>query len=392
MANSNILSELERFEQEMKELVAESQSQTSANETSAQTVLAATSLETNSETLSASAAADTVAQNSSISLPESSAPFDLVNGPSSSGSSKSSTAAAASTHVQAQISAAPVPSTSTWLTNGAGPTDGTSIVTPSVAFPSGASIIAPASVSTAAASSYFPMPFHLQQTEQYPQQQQQQYLMPQYSAQSHKPYTVVPQSQSASIQAGHYQYPSLYQPTAGVGGIYSLPQQQQAQQLFQKDAQTITPEALESVKAALASSESEHKAENKKKAVPRKAAGQSWEDPTLAEWPENDFRLFCGDLGNEVNDEVLTKAFSRYPSFNMARVVRDKRTGKTKGYGFVSFLNPSDLANALKEMNGMTSSNVLHLHFFPSFPLPSSGLHYYEFDQLSSVFNTREML
>ena len=61
----------------------------------------------------------------------------------------------------------------------------------------------------------------------------------------------------------------------------------QAQQLFQRDAQTITPEALESVKAALASSEIEHKAETKKKAVPRKAAGQSWEDPTLADWPES---------------------------------------------------------------------------------------------------------
>jgi hypothetical protein len=62
---------------------------------------------------------------------------------------------------------------------------------------------------------------------------------------------------------------------------------EQAQQLFQRDAQTITPEALESVKAALASSEIEHKAETKKKALPRKAAGHSWEDPTLAEWPES---------------------------------------------------------------------------------------------------------
>nr|GEW89781.1 RNA-binding protein 42 [Tanacetum cinerariifolium] len=143
-------------------------------------------------------------------------------------------------------------------------------------------------------------------------------------------------------------YPSLYLPPHF---------QQQAQQLFQRDAQTITPEALKSVKAALASSEIEHKAETKKKAIPRKAAGQAWEDPTLAEWPENDFRLFCGDLGNEVNDDVLSKAFSRFPSFNMARVVRDKRTGKTKGYGFVSFANPTDLATALKEMNGKYVGN-----------------------------------
>ncbi|XP_010524919.1 PREDICTED: RNA-binding protein 42-like isoform X2 [Tarenaya hassleriana] len=132
---------------------------------------------------------------------------------------------------------------------------------------------------------------------------------------------------------------------------------EQAQQLFQRDAQTITPEALENVKAALASSETEHKAETKKRAIPRKAAGQSWEDPTLSEWPENDYRLFCGDLGNEVNDDVLSKAFSRFPSFNMAKVIRDKRTGKTKGYGFVSFSNIADLAAALKEMNGKYVGN-----------------------------------
>lgn len=34
----------------------------------------------------------------------------------------------------------------------------------------------------------------------------------------------------------------------------------------------------------------------------------------------DDYRLFCGDLGNEVNDDVLSKAFTRFPSFNMARV------------------------------------------------------------------------
>lgn len=34
----------------------------------------------------------------------------------------------------------------------------------------------------------------------------------------------------------------------------------------------------------------------------------------------DDYRLFCGDLGNEVNDDVLSKAFSRFSSFNMAKV------------------------------------------------------------------------
>ncbi|CAG02769.1 unnamed protein product [Tetraodon nigroviridis] len=84
----------------------------------------------------------------------------------------------------------------------------------------------------------------------------------------------------------------------------------------------------------------------------RTAAGISWEDPSLLDWETDDFRIFCGDLGNEVNDDILARAFSRYPSFLKAKVVRDKRTGKTKGYGFVSFKDPNDYVRAMREMNG----------------------------------------
>ena len=66
----------------------------------------------------------------------------------------------------------------------------------------------------------------------------------------------------------------------------------------------------------------------------------------------DDFRLFCGDLGNEVTDETLSRAFSKYPTFVKAKVVRDKRTQKTKGYGFVSFKDPNDYVRAIREMNG----------------------------------------
>ncbi|XP_056142549.1 RNA-binding protein 42 [Lampris incognitus] len=93
------------------------------------------------------------------------------------------------------------------------------------------------------------------------------------------------------------------------------------------------------------------KGEKVKKCI-RTAAGTCWEDQSLLEWDSDDFRIFCGDLGNEVNDDILARAFSRYPSFLKAKVVRDKRTGKTKGYGFVSFKDPNDYVRAMREMNG----------------------------------------
>ncbi|XP_047736299.1 uncharacterized protein LOC125177842 [Hyalella azteca] len=46
----------------------------------------------------------------------------------------------------------------------------------------------------------------------------------------------------------------------------------------------------------------------------------------------DDHRMFAGDLGNDVTDELLTRTFNGYPSFVKARVVRDKFTNKSKGY------------------------------------------------------------
>ena len=43
-----------------------------------------------------------------------------------------------------------------------------------------------------------------------------------------------------------------------------------------------------------------------KKMYVRTSAGYNWEDPTLAEWPENDYRIFVGDLGNEVRNECYS--------------------------------------------------------------------------------------
>jgi hypothetical protein len=77
-----------------------------------------------------------------------------------------------------------------------------------------------------------------------------------------------------------------------------------------------------------------------------------WIDPSMVDWPDDDHRIFAGNLGNEVSDEALSMAFNRYPSFIKAKVVRDGKSGKSKGYGFVSFGNPDDYVRAMKDMDG----------------------------------------
>ena len=84
----------------------------------------------------------------------------------------------------------------------------------------------------------------------------------------------------------------------------------------------------------------------------RSGGGQKWTDDTLLEWDPAHFRLFVGNLAGEVTDDSLLKAFAKYTSVQKARVIRDKRTQKSKGYGFVSFSDGDDYFRAAREMQG----------------------------------------
>ncbi|KAK3246366.1 hypothetical protein CYMTET_44091 [Cymbomonas tetramitiformis] len=107
----------------------------------------------------------------------------------------------------------------------------------------------------------------------------------------------------------------------------------------------VLSEAIAGVKRALAAAASgqsnpfgnpEGERTEKKKHF-RTAAGERWVDDTLAEWPENDHRIFVGDLGNEVNDDVLAKAFVKFASFAKAKCHSDKRLVLRAGAAFYSY-------------------------------------------------------
>ncbi|KAF2426207.1 hypothetical protein EJ08DRAFT_566021, partial [Tothia fuscella] len=93
-------------------------------------------------------------------------------------------------------------------------------------------------------------------------------------------------------------------------------------------------------------------ADGKQKTVVRSGGGKTWQDSSLLEWDPTHPRLFIGNLAGEVTDDSLLKAFSKYESVSKARVVRDHRTTKSRGFGFVSFEKSDDYFQAAKEMQG----------------------------------------
>ncbi|XP_075489442.1 LOW QUALITY PROTEIN: oligouridylate-binding protein 1-like [Primulina tabacum] len=66
----------------------------------------------------------------------------------------------------------------------------------------------------------------------------------------------------------------------------------------------------------------------------------------------NQFNIFVGDLSPEVTDATLFACFAVYPSCSDARVMWDQKTGRSRGFGFVSFRNQQDAQSSINDLNG----------------------------------------
>ncbi|CAI9114459.1 OLC1v1015187C2 [Oldenlandia corymbosa var. corymbosa] len=64
------------------------------------------------------------------------------------------------------------------------------------------------------------------------------------------------------------------------------------------------------------------------------------------------FNIFVGDLSPEVTDAMLFACFSVYSSCSDARVMWDQKTGRSRGFGFVSFRNQQDAQSAINDLTG----------------------------------------
>ena len=63
-------------------------------------------------------------------------------------------------------------------------------------------------------------------------------------------------------------------------------------------------------------------------------------------------RLFVGGLSWDTDDNGLRDAFERFGTVEDSKVITDRETGRSRGFGFVTFTNPDDATQAMDEMNG----------------------------------------
>src|SRR5262245_6145547 len=63
-------------------------------------------------------------------------------------------------------------------------------------------------------------------------------------------------------------------------------------------------------------------------------------------------RLFIGGLSWDTDENGLRTAFERFGELGDVRVITDRDTGRSRGFGFVTFVNETDAQKAIEEMNG----------------------------------------
>ena len=63
-------------------------------------------------------------------------------------------------------------------------------------------------------------------------------------------------------------------------------------------------------------------------------------------------KLYVGNLAYSVRDDDLQQAFSQFGTVSSAKVMMDRDTGRSKGFGFVEMGSDAEAQSAINGMNG----------------------------------------
>jgi RNA recognition motif-containing protein len=62
--------------------------------------------------------------------------------------------------------------------------------------------------------------------------------------------------------------------------------------------------------------------------------------------------IYVGNLHFNVSEDELRKAFEEYGEVASVKIITDKYSGRSKGFGFVEMLNDKEANDAIENLNG----------------------------------------
>ena len=67
--------------------------------------------------------------------------------------------------------------------------------------------------------------------------------------------------------------------------------------------------------------------------------------------------IYVGNLDFKVNGDDLQGIFEEHGTVSSTKIIVDKFSGRSKGFGFVTMDNQNEAQNAVNELNGATLEN-----------------------------------
>jgi RNA recognition motif-containing protein len=62
--------------------------------------------------------------------------------------------------------------------------------------------------------------------------------------------------------------------------------------------------------------------------------------------------IFVSNISFKVREDSLSELFSQYGEVTSARIIKDKETKRSRGFGFVEMSNDDDAQKAIDALNG----------------------------------------
>ena len=63
-------------------------------------------------------------------------------------------------------------------------------------------------------------------------------------------------------------------------------------------------------------------------------------------------KIYVGNLGFSITNEALSQKFAQYGTVSSAKVIMDRDTNRSKGFGFVEMSSSSEASDAINGLNG----------------------------------------
>jgi RNA recognition motif-containing protein len=63
-------------------------------------------------------------------------------------------------------------------------------------------------------------------------------------------------------------------------------------------------------------------------------------------------KIYVGNLGFSITNEALSEKFAQYGTVSSAKIIMDRDTNQSKGFGFVEMSSTAEASKAINALNG----------------------------------------